>query len=113
MALAATREEAFRPAVLPTSRPGMVSAFMLGFERALGETIAVTLVLLSSPTITAKILGPGGNTIAANIAVKFGEYTQAGRGALIASGLVLFVITFAVNALARLIVVRSTRKQLG
>ena len=113
LALGATRWEAIRTAVLPPSRPGIVSAIMLGFGRALGETIAVALVLLTSPTITAKVLGPGGNTIAANIAAKFGEYAQAGRGALIASGLVLFVITFAVNALARFIVVRSTRKRLG
>ena len=95
-----------RTAVLPPSWPGIVSAIMLGLGRALGETIAVALVLGTSPAITARILGPGGNTIAANIAAKFGEYSHAGRGALIATGLVLFVITFAVNALARAIVIR-------
>jgi phosphate transport system permease protein len=113
LALGATRWEAIRTAILPPSWPGITSAVMLGLGRALGETIAVALVLGTSPAITAKILGPGGNTIAANIAGKFGEYAQAGRGALIASGLVLFVITFAVNALARGIVVRSARKRLG
>jgi phosphate transport system permease protein len=113
LALGATRWEAIRLAVLPPSRPGIVSAIMLGLGRALGETIAVALVLGTSPVLTWHILGPGGNTIAANIAAKFGEYSQAGRGALIASGLVLFVMTFAVNALARGIVTRSARKQLS
>ncbi len=112
LALGATRWEAIRTAVLPPSRPGIVSAIMLGLGRALGETIAVALVLGFTPAITSRILGPGGNTIAANIATKFSEYSQSGRGALIASGLVLFVITFAVNALARTIVVRSARRRL-
>ena len=111
LALGATRWEAVRTAVLPPSRPGIVSAIMLGLGRALGETIAVALVLGSTPALTARILGPGGNTIAANIAAKFGEYSQQGRGALIATGLVLFVITFAVNAVARGIVVRSARRR--
>ncbi|MCW2543371.1 MAG: phosphate transporter, inner rane subunit PstC [Frankiales bacterium] len=113
LALGATRWEAIRTAVLPASRPGIVSAIMLGLGRALGETIAVALVLGTSPALTARILGPGGNTIAANIAAKFGEYGDAGRGALIASGLVLFVMTFVVNAVARGIVIRSARKRLS
>jgi phosphate transport system permease protein len=113
LALGATRWESIQLAVLPPSRPGIVSAIMLGLGRALGETIAVALVLGTTPELTARILGPGGNTIAANIAAKFGEYSQAGRGALVATGLVLFVMTFAVNALARGIVVRSARKRLA
>jgi phosphate transport system permease protein len=113
LALGATRWEAVRTAVLPPSWAGIVSAIMLGFGRALGETIAVALVLGTTPEITAKILGPGGNTIAANIAAKFGEYSQQGRGALIATGLVLFVITFIVNAIARTVVVRATRRRLA
>jgi phosphate transport system permease protein len=113
LALGATRWEAVRTAVLPPSGPGIVSAIMLGLGRALGETIAVALVLGFSPAITARILGPGGNTIAANIATKFGEYASAGRGALIATGLVLFVITFAVNAAARAIVIRSAKRRLA
>ncbi len=112
LALGATRWEAIRTAVLPPSRPGIVSAVMLGLGRALGETIAVALVLGFTPELTIKILGPGSNTIAANIATKFSEYAQTGRGALIATGLVLFVITFAVNALARTIVLRSARRRL-
>jgi phosphate transport system permease protein len=110
LALGATRWEAVRTAVLPPSRAGIVSAIMLGLGRALGETIAVALVLGTTVEVTTKILGPGGNTIAANIATKFGEYASQGRGALIATGLVLFVITFAVNAVARGIVIRSARK---
>jgi phosphate transport system permease protein len=109
-ALGATRWEMIRTAVLPFSRPGVTAAIMLGLGRALGETIAVALVLLSNFEITAKVLGPGGNTIAANIATKFGEYGPTGRGALIASGLVLFVITFLVNLAARAIVFRSARR---
>jgi phosphate transport system permease protein len=113
LALGATRWEAVRTAVLPPSWPGITSAIMLGLGRALGETIAVALVLGTTPEITAKILGPGGNTIAANIAAKFGEYASAGRGALVATGLVLFVITFVVNALARGVIVRSAKRRLG
>ena len=109
-ALGATRWEMIRTAVLPFSRPGITAAVMLGLGRALGETIAVALVLLSNFEITAKVLGPGGNTIAANIATKFGEYGPTGRGALIASGLVLFVITFLVNLAARGVVYRSARR---
>jgi phosphate transport system permease protein len=109
-ALGATRWEMIRTAVLPFSRPGVTAAIMLGLGRALGETIAVALVLLSNFEISAKVLGPGGNTIAANIATKFGEYGPTGRGALIASGLVLFVITFLVNLAARGVIYRSTRR---
>jgi phosphate transport system permease protein len=109
-ALGATRWEMIRTAVLPFSRPGVTAAVMLGLGRALGETIAVALVLLSNFEITAKILGPGGNTIAANIATKFGEYGPTGRGALIATGLVLFAITFVVNLAARGVVYRSARR---
>jgi phosphate transport system permease protein len=109
-ALGATRWEMIRTAVLPFSRPGITAAVMLGLGRALGETIAVALVLLSNFEITAKVLGPGGNTVAANIATKFAEYGPTGRGALIATGLVLFVITFLVNLAARGIVYRSSRR---
>jgi len=109
-ALGATRWEMIRTAVLPFSRPGVTAAVMLGLGRALGETIAVALVLLSNFEISAEVLGPGGNTIAANIATKFGEYGPTGRGALIASGLVLFVITFIVNLAARGVIYRSARR---
>jgi len=109
LALGATRWETIRMAVLPPSRSGVVGAIMLGLGRALGETIAVALVLAATFSVNLHILEPGGNTIAANIATKFGESGAAGREALIASGLVLFAITLAVNMAARAVVYRSTR----
>jgi phosphate transport system permease protein len=106
LALGATRWEVIRMAVLPFGRSGMVSAAMLGLGRALGETIAVAMVLSTAAGISLRILKPGGNTFAANIANTFGMAGHIGRGALIASGLVLFVITLVVNMLARAIVAR-------
>lgn len=107
LAIGATRWEMIRLAVLPYSRSGIVGAVMLGLGRALGETIAVALVLAASFDIHFHILEPGGNTIAANIATKFGEAGVQGREALIASGLVLFAITLIVNVVARGVVYRS------
>ncbi|MQA05077.1 MAG: phosphate ABC transporter permease subunit PstC [Streptosporangiales bacterium] len=109
-ALGATRWETIKLAVLPNAKRGITSAAMLGLGRALGETIAVALVLSSSFTISLHILEPGGATFAANIANSFGEAGEIGRGALIASGLVLFLITFAVNALARVLQVKGKKK---
>lgn len=107
MALGSTRWEVIRGAVLPSARGGLTGAAMLGLGRALGETIAVALVLSSSYDITWNIFSPGGNTIAANIATKFGEAGTAGQQALIASGLVLFAITLVVNMAARAFVYRG------
>jgi phosphate transport system permease protein len=107
LALGATRWEAIRLAVLPYSRGGVVGAVMLGLGRALGETIAVALVLSAAFKVDFHVLEPGGNTIAANIATKFGESGVGGREALIASGLVLFAITLVVNVVARGVVYRT------
>ena len=107
LALGATKWEMIRLSVLPYSRPGIVGAVMLGLGRALGETIAVALVLAASFKADLHVLEPGGNTIAANIATKFGESGVHGREALIASGLVLFAITLVVNVVARGVVYRS------
>jgi phosphate transport system permease protein len=107
LALGATRWEMIRVAVLPPSRPGILSAVMLGLGRALGETIAVALVIGDSFKISWHVLVPGGNTIAANIANLFGDADNIGRSALIASGLVLFVLTLAVNLAARYIILRA------
>ena len=107
LALGATKWEAIRIAVLAPSRPGLISAAMLGLGRALGETIAVAIVIGSSFGISWHILVPGGNTIAANIANKFGEAGSIGRSALIASGLVLFLLTLTVNLLARFVIARA------
>ena len=107
LALGATRWETVRTAVLPPSRPGIVSAIMLGLGRALGETIAVALMIGTLFSTSFKVLPPGGNTIAANIANLFGESGALGRSALIASGLVLFALTLAVNLVARWVIYRS------
>jgi phosphate ABC transporter permease protein PstC len=109
-ALGATKWEMIRYAVLPYGRSGVTSAVILGFGRALGETIAVAMVLSSVPGLVTRILQPGGNTIAANIAVQFSEALKTGREALIASGLVLFVLTLIVNYVARLIANRAGKK---
>jgi phosphate transport system permease protein len=106
LALGATKWEMIRTAVFPYGRPGVIAAVMLGLGRALGETIALALTLGSTFTISADLLGNGGNTIAANIAHNFGEADATGRGALIASGLVLFAITLVVNVGARAIIYR-------
>jgi phosphate transport system permease protein len=106
LALGATRWEMVRTAVLPFGRPGVIGATMLGLGRAIGETIAVALVLSANFRISLHILEPGGNTIAANIANGFGEADAVGRGALIASGLVLFAITLVVNVAARAVIYR-------
>ncbi len=105
-ALGATRWETIRLSVLPYGRSGMISAMMLGLGRALGETVAIALVLSTVAGINWHILEPGGNTFAANIVRTFGESGATGRSALIASGLVLFVITMVVNMAARAIVAR-------
>lgn len=106
LALGATKWEMIRTAVFPYGRPGVIGAVVLGFGRAIGETIAIALVLSTNYTITTHILTPGGNTIAANIANTFGDAGTTGRGALIASGLVLFIITLIVNFSARAIIAR-------
>ncbi|MGW4561477.1 phosphate ABC transporter permease subunit PstC [Streptomyces sp. NPDC004561] len=106
LALGATRWEVIRMSVLPFGRSGVISASMLGLGRALGETMAVATVLSPDFIIHASLLNPGGGTFAQNIASKFSEADEFGRDALIASGLVLFVITLVVNGAARLIIAR-------
>jgi phosphate transport system permease protein len=107
LALGATRWEMIRLAVLPYGRSGIVSATMLGLGRALGETMAVAMVLSASGVVTFNLISSTNpSTIAANIALTFSDATGLQRNALIASGLVLFVITFAVNFAARAVVAR-------
>src|SRR6476646_12231064 len=97
-----------RMAVLPHARSGMVSAVMLGLGRALGETMAVAMVLSASGVVTFNLISSTNpSTIAANIALTFADATGLQVNALVASGLVLFVITFVVNFAARYIVSRS------
>lgn len=110
LALGATRWEMARLAIFPYARSGIVSAAMLGLGRALGETLAVAMVLsVSAGVVTANLISSTNpSTIAANIALSFNESSGLSVNALIASGLVLFVITFAVNFMARAIVERRS-----
>lgn len=105
LALGATRWEMIKMAVLPFARSGIVSAVMLGLGRALGETMAVTLVL-STGGFTWNLIGAGNNTIPSEIALNFPEAFGMRNHELIAAGLVLFVITLIVNMIARYIVNR-------
>ena len=110
LALGATRWEVIKMAVLPFGRAGIISATMLGLGRALGETMAVAMVLSPSIIISFALLqSQNPTTIAANIALKFPEATGLGISSLIATGLVLFIITFVVNALARVVI--NSRKE--
>ncbi|TQM06334.1 phosphate ABC transporter membrane protein 1 (PhoT family) [Pseudonocardia kunmingensis] len=107
LALGATRWEMIRMAVLPFGRSGIISGAMLGLGRALGETMAVAIVLSVSGGITFNLISNGNpSTIAANIALQFPEASGIGVNVLIASGLVLFLITLAVNSIARFIINR-------
>jgi phosphate ABC transporter permease protein PstC len=108
LALGATRWEMIRMAVLPYSRPGITGGAMLGLGRALGETIAVVLVIGDAPVIGSHLFSQG-YTLASVIANEFGEATGIHRSALFAAGLVLFVLTLIVNILARAYVSRATR----
>ncbi|WP_243073901.1 phosphate ABC transporter permease subunit PstC [Microbacterium sp. SS28] len=107
LALGATRWEMIRMAVLPFGRSGIVSASMLGLGRALGETMAVAMVLSATGTVTFQLFtSTNPSTIAANIALTFPEAYGTNINVLIATGLILFVVTFAVNFIARWIVNR-------
>jgi phosphate transport system permease protein len=108
-ALGATRWEMIRLAVLPYGRPGLVSGAMLGLGRALGETIAISLILskVSNSGPFSFSIFNGGETFASKIANNASEFNSPKQtGAFIAAGLVLFILTFAVNATARAIVNR-------
>lgn len=107
LALGATRWEMIRYAVIPYGKSGVIGGAMLGLGRALGETMAVALVLSTSGGITFNLISSGNpGTIAANIALQFPESSGVAVNTLIASGLVLFLITLGVNMLARYIVNR-------
>ncbi len=112
LALGATRWEMIRMTVFPYARSGMISAVLLGLGRALGETMAVALVLAPSLLVSFNLITAeqSSSTIAANIALNFGNASGAKIDTLIFTGLVLFVITFAVNFLGRAIAVRGVAK---
>jgi phosphate ABC transporter permease protein PstC len=108
LGLGATRWEMIRMAVLPYCRGGIVGGAMLGLGRAIGETIAVTILIGDAPQMPKHLFGQG-YSLAAVIANEFGEAQGLHRSALFAAGLVLFVLTLIVNAIARLMVLRAAR----
>jgi phosphate transport system permease protein len=112
LGLGATRWEMIRGSVFAHGKGGMVGAVTLGLGRAMGETIAVALVIGSNPQITAKLFSPG-YSMPSVIANEFGESSGDWRAALIALGVVLFIITIIVNLTARAIVNRSIRRSRG
>jgi phosphate transport system permease protein len=106
-ALGASRWGMVRTVVLPYGRGGMIGAIMLGFGRAMGETIALALILSPTYAIAWHIFENSGDSIAVTIALRYQESTPDMLSALMAAGLVLFVITLIVNALASIVVNRS------
>jgi phosphate transport system permease protein len=109
-ALGATRWEATR-IVLQNAKSGITGAVILGLGRAVGETMAVTMVIGNRPEISTSLFEPS-FTIASAIANEFTEATsEVYRHALVELGLILFVLTFIINALARLLVWSTTRGQ--
>jgi phosphate transport system permease protein len=109
LALGATRWEMIRTAVLPFGKPGVISAAMLALGRALGETIAVTFLVsaLAQGTSWTWSIFNGGETFASKIANNAAEFSNPSKtGAYIAAGLVLFVLTFVVNSIARVVIER-------
>lgn len=110
LALGATRSEMLRMTVLPFGKSAVIGASMLGLGRALGETMAVTIILSVSGAVTINLVSSGNpSTIAANIALDFPESSGIAVNALIASGLVLFTITLVVNMVARAVIERTEK----
>jgi len=107
-ALGATRWEVIRMTVLPFGKSALISGSMLGLGRALGETMAVAIILSGSGAVTFNLISTSNpSTIAANIALQFPESSGVAVNVLIASGLVLFAITLVVNMIARSIIARQ------
>lgn len=106
-ALGATRWGMIRSVVLPFGQGGVIGGTILGLGRALGETIAVLLIISPVFRINPHILGTGGNSVAALIASHFGEASRFALSALMAAGLALFVLTMIVNFAASAIIARS------
>jgi phosphate transport system permease protein len=107
LALGGTRWGMIRSVVLPFGRGGIIGGTMLGFGRAMGETVAVALIISSSLVRQVHILQSGTNSISAMIAERWGEASPIGLSALMAAGLALFLFTLVVNAIASMVVARS------
>jgi phosphate transport system permease protein len=113
LALGATRWETTWKAVMPYARAGLLGSIFLALARALGETMAVTMVIGNNPNISASLFAPG-YSIAAVLANEFSEATgDLYLSALIELGLVLFLLTFILNGLARLLIVLTARRGSG
>ena len=108
LALGATRWEMIRDAVVPYAKSGIIGGIMLGLGRALGETMAVTMVIGNRAEISASLFAPG-YTMASLIANQFNEAADDHRSALLAVGAILFIITLIVNAVARWLVWQVSR----
>jgi phosphate transport system permease protein len=110
-ALGSTRWEVIWDVVLPYTRSAVIGGIFLGLGRALGETMAVTFVLGNAHSLTLSLLEPG-NSIAATIANEFTEAdSEMYRSSLIALGFVLFIVTFIVLSLARLMLRRLNKRE--
>lgn len=107
LALGATRWGMITTVVLPFGRGGIIGGTMLGLGRALGETIAVYMIISPIFTINWQVLKTGTNSVSALIALRYGEATEFGLSALMAAGLALFLITLVINFTASTIVARS------
>jgi phosphate transport system permease protein len=107
LALGGSRWGMVRDVVLPFGAPGIVGAILLGFGRALGETIAVAVIIALVYPVNWQVLTQGAGSVAAMIAIRFSEADSRGISALIAAGLALFVMTLVVNGLARFVVSRA------
>jgi len=113
LALGATRWETISRAVIPYCRSGLIGAVILGVGRALGETMAVTMVIGNSYALTASLFSPG-STIASKIALEFSEASgELFIGSLVELALILFGVTLIVNVIARLLVWRMTAVKKG
>ena len=106
-ALGATRWGMIRTVVLPFGRGGMIGGTMLGLGRALGETIAIYLIISPIFDINFQILQRGSNSVAAHIALRYGEANEFGTSALMAAGLALFLLTMVINFTASTVIARS------
>jgi phosphate transport system permease protein len=111
LAMGASRARVVKDVVFPFSKGGMVGAIMLGLGRALGEAIAVSIIISLTFGYPNHVLQPGGSSIPALIATKFGSGGALGAAGLLAAGLVLFFLTLIVNLIAANIVRRQEKKR--
>ncbi len=111
LGLGGTKWSMIRHVIFPFSKGGIIGASMLGLGRALGETIAIALILSFDGRTPFEVLFAGGSSVAGTIANRFGDAAENGRSALIGAGLVLFFLTLAVNVIAQWVVTRSGREK--